>query len=249
MVMVSIERKQAVALVRYDRGGSANALNAQAMAELIATAEALRADRTIQAVVLTGTARLFCAGIDLSDSTLWGDKDDLTSDAPFIAAEMGKALCDAWASLPQLTIAALEGAAIGGGAVLAQAMDWRVMARSSRMRLPEARLGFNLAWGGIPRLVALVGAARAKRMLFSDMDLGAEMAAAWGVADAVVDDGTAVEAALALAADTLIVPAPVMRMTKRAISAQVEAPHLAHADAEQFLLSIWMSKRPAAVSP
>lgn len=243
MGMVSVERSGAVALVRYDRGGSANALSAAAMADLIATAESLRGDRSVGAVVLTGTPRVFCAGIDLSDPALWGDKGEVGSEAPLAAAEQGKALCEAWASLPQLTVAAVEGAAIGGGAVLAQALDWRVMGRSARMRLPEARLGFNLAWGTLPRLVSLIGPARAKRALFTDMQIDAAMAEAWGLADAVVDDGAAVAEATRLAAEAAQVPGAVLRMTKRAIAAQVEAPHLAHADADQFLLSIWMAQR------
>lgn len=242
MGVVSIERHESVALVKYDRGGSANALSAAAMADLIAAADELRADRAVHAIVLTGTERVFCAGIDLSDTALWGEEAEHLSDAPLAAAEQGKALCDAWASLPQLTIAAIEGAAIGGGAVLAQALDWRVWGRRARMRLPEARLGFNLAWGGLPRLVALAGPARAKRMLFSDMQVSADMAEAWGLAEAVVDDGATVAEAMRLAVEAAAVPGPVLRMTKRAIAAQVEAPHLAHGDADQFLLSIWMSK-------
>ncbi len=243
MGVVSVERDGAVAVVRYDRGGAANALSAAAMAELTAVAHEIRTDRDLAAVVLTGTARVFCAGIDLSDPALWGAPDEVLSPAPLAAAEQGKALCEAWAALPQLTIAAIEGAAIGGGAVLAQALDWRVMARSARMRLPEARLGFNLAWGTLPRLVALVGPARAKRALFTDMQIDASTAEAWGLADAVVEDGASVAEALRLATEAAAVPAPVLRMTKRAIAAQVEAPHLAHADADQFLLSIWMARR------
>lgn len=243
MGLVSVERSGAVALVRYDRGGSANALSAAAMAELIAVADSLRADRAVAAVVLTGTPRVFCAGIDLSDPALWGEPGEEQSPAPLAAAEQGKALCEAWAGLPQITVAAVEGAAIGGGAVLAQALDWRVMGRSARMRLPEARLGFNLAWGTLPRLVSLIGPARAKRALFTDMQIDAALAADWGLADAVVDHGAAVAEAMRLAAEAAQVPGPVLRMTKRAIAAQVEAPHLAHADADQFLLSIWMAQR------
>jgi enoyl-CoA hydratase/3-hydroxyacyl-CoA dehydrogenase len=160
------------------------------------------------------------------------------------SAELGKILCENWAALPQVTIAAIEGVAIGGGALLAQALDWRVMAKSASMYLPEARLGFNLAWGGLPRLVSLVGPARAKRALLTGFTLDAGRAEAWGLADVITEDGRAVDAAMRLAEETLGVPALTRRMTKRAVAAQVDASHFAHADAEQFLLCAWMAERP-----
>lgn len=241
MSMVSVERSDGIALVRYDRGGSANALNEEAITELSEVARALRKDDSLQAVILTGTPRGFCAGIDLADSALWGE--GALAMTPLKSAELGKVLCENWAALPQVTIAAIEGVAIGGGALLAQALDWRVMARSASMYLPEARLGFNLAWGGVPRLVSLVGAARAKRALLTDFTLDAHQAETWGLADAIAEDGGAVDVAMRLAEETLNVPATTQRMTKRAVAAQVEASHLAHADAEQFLLCAWMAER------
>ncbi|MBP2231191.1 enoyl-CoA hydratase/3-hydroxyacyl-CoA dehydrogenase [Azospirillum agricola] len=234
MRLVSIERLDGVALVRYDRGGRANALNAAAMEELTDAAHRLRTDGSLRAVVLTGAATVFSGGLDLSDPRLWpAGADALEQHA---AVERGRALCEAWAALPQFTIAAVEGAAVGGGGVLAMALDLRIFGRGAHLRLPEARLGFNLAWGGLPRLVSLVGPARAKRLLFTDLRVDSSLALDWGLADLVAEDGAVVTESLRLAQDAAMVPPLALRMTKRAIDAQSDQTRLAHGDSDQFLL-------------
>lgn len=234
MSFVSVEQSDEVALVRYDRGGRANALSAAAMTELTDAAHRLRTDTTVRAVVLTGTATVFSGGIDLSDPQLWPTGGDVLEQ--HAAVERGRILCDAWAALPQLTIAAVEGPAIGGGGVLAMALDWRVFGRGAHLRLPEARLGFTLAWGGLPRLVSLVGPARAKRMLFTDLRVDSGLALDWGLAVLVAEDGAVVADSLRLARDAATVPPLILRMTKRAIDAQTDQTRLAHGDSDQFLL-------------
>lgn len=241
MSMVSIERDDGVAVVRYDRGGKANALNLAAIEALIDAAHALARDDRIRAVVLTGTPALFCAGIDLKDPALWQHGDPLATQR---ALARGEALCRAWSELPQLTIAAIEGAAVGGGAVLALACDWRVLGADAFLRLPEVRLGLPLAWGGLPRLASLIGPARAKRALFTDLQLDAGTAETWGLADRVAPTGAAVHAATALARDAAACPTLALRLTKRAIDAQFDASPLAHAQTDQFLLCHLLS--PAA---
>lgn len=242
MSMVSIERDDGVAVVRYDRGGKANALNLAAIEALIDAAHALARDDRIHAVVLTGTSALFCAGIDLKDPALWQHGDPLATQR---ALARGEALCRAWSELPQLTIAAIEGAAVGGGAVLALACDWRVLGADAFLRLPEVRLGLPLAWGGLPRLASLVGPARAKRALFTDLQLDAGTAETWGLADRVAPTGAAVHAATALARDAAACPTLALRLTKRAIDAQFDASPLAHAQTDQFLLCHLLSPAKA----
>ncbi|WP_342067083.1 enoyl-CoA hydratase/isomerase family protein [Achromobacter kerstersii] len=241
MSMVSIERDDGVAVVRYDRGGKANALNLAAIEALIDAAHELARDDRIRAVVLTGTPVIFSAGIDLKDPALWQQGDPLATQR---ALARGEALCRAWSELPQVTIAAIEGAAVGGGAVLALACDWRVLGADAFLRLPEVRLGLPLAWGGLPRLASLVGPARAKRALFTDLQLDAATAEAWGLADGVAPKGEVVHAATALARDAAACPTLALRLTKRAIDAQFDASPHAHAQTDQFLLCHLLS--PAA---
>ncbi|MNL35546.1 putative enoyl-CoA hydratase echA8 [compost metagenome] len=131
---------------------------------------------------------------------------------------------------------------------MALACDWRVLTDSAFLRLPEVRLGLPLAWGGLPRLASLVGPARAKRALFTDLQLDADTAQAWGLADVVAPAGEALHAARALARDAAACPPLALRLSKRAIDAQFDASHLAHAQTDQFLLCHLLSQ-PTAVSP
>lgn len=245
MSMVSIERDDGVAVVRYDRGGKANALNLAAMEALIDAAHTLARDDHIRAVVLTGTPSIFSAGIDLKDPALWGHDDPLVTQRMLAR---GEALCRAWSELPQVTVAAIDGAAVGGGAVLALACDWRVLGANAFLRLPEVRLGLPLAWGGLPRLASLVGPARAKRALFTDLRLDASMAEDWGLADCIAPADQVLDAATALAREAAACPTLALRLTKRAIDAQFDANRHAHAQTDQFLLCHLLSPAAAAAA-
>jgi enoyl-CoA hydratase/carnithine racemase len=238
--MVTIERHGDIALVRYDRGGKANALSHAAADALLAAARQLALACDLRAVVLTGTPRAFSAGIDLSDPAWWGATDPLATQQ---SLQQGELMCRAWAELPVPTIAAIEGPAIGGGAVLASCCDWRVMAEGAFIALPEVRLGMPLAWGGLPRLAALVGPARAKRLLFTDLRLDATDAMGWGLADALAPTGEAVAVALRLAADAATCPPVALRLTKRAVDAQCFPAAVAHAQTDQFLLCHLLAQR------
>jgi len=84
----------------------------------------------------------------------------------------GVRLCKAWETMPQITIAAMEKMAVGGGVALALACDWRVLGRDAYLYVPEVKIGLNLQWGALPRLITLVGPARAKRRIFAATSSG-----------------------------------------------------------------------------
>ncbi|QEI06626.1 enoyl-CoA hydratase/isomerase family protein [Pigmentiphaga aceris] len=242
--MVTIERHGMIAVVRYVRGAKANALSLAAANALLNAARELADDKTLRAVVLAGSPKVFSAGIDLSDSGWWGADDPLATQQ---ALARGELMCRAWAELPMLTIAAIEGAAVGGGAVLANCCDLRVMGDGAFVAFPEVRLGVPLAWGGLPRLVALLGPARAKRLLFSDLRLDGASAMEWGLADALAPAGQAVDVALGLAREASECPPISLRLTKRAIDAQAYPTAPAHAQGDQFLLCHLLAQRAKIV--
>jgi enoyl-CoA hydratase len=118
-----------------------------------------------------------------------------------------------------MTIAAIEGYAVGGGLALSVALDWRVMARDAFVSLPEISLGIPLTWGTLPRLVNLVGPAKAKRLAILCERVGAEAALAMGLIDEVCDREKSIEAARRLADLALDKPRHSVRMTKEAVNA------------------------------
>lgn len=228
-----------VAVVRYDRGDKANALSPEAMRQLRAAAQSFEDDLDTSVVILTGTARAFSAGFDLKDGERkMARAAGLASERR--AVSIGPKMCRAWSSLEQVTIAAIEGHCIGGGVALAVSLDFRVCGRSAHFRVPEVALGLNMSWGSLPRLVALMGPARAKQaVLFADTRIESAEAAAWGLVETVVEDGKALTHALAMAERIAALPPMPVRMTKTTID-RISRAHddaTSHMDLDQFVLT------------
>lgn len=235
MAIVDIEREGAIAVVRYDRGGKANALNEESITALIQTADELSADDTLQVVVLTGTQNRFSAGVDLNDDQLWRVNADVVSRHSAMA--LGGIMCERWRTLPQITVAAIEGPAVGGGGILALAADFRIMAQGSFFQFPEVRLGMTLGWGGLPLLSSLIGPTQAKRVLFTNARIGEDEATSLGLCDRISPPGEAVEAAMVFARTIAECPPLALRMTKRAIDRELRANWAASYEADQFYLA------------
>ncbi len=234
----TVEKQGPVALVRFDRKGNLNAFNDEAIADLTDIARHFQADLETQAVVLTGTDKAFSAGIDLKErqKRFAGGQSDLELRRTYYA---GVQLCRAWEEMPQITIAAIERMAVGAGVALPLALDWRVMGREAFLYVPEVKIGINLQWGALPRLITLVGPARAKRICILCERMGADHALDWGLVDEIADDGNVVEAALEMARTAASMPAPAVRIVKEAVNATANALHRAvsYADADQSQLS------------
>src|SRR5690606_13854282 len=90
----------------------------------------------VHIVVLTGASDIFSAGIDLKDPQKWDETETGLLERRDVAQRGGR-LCKLWEELPQITVAAIEGAAVGGSAALALACDWRVAATNAFIYLPE----------------------------------------------------------------------------------------------------------------
>ncbi len=179
-----------VAVVRLDRP-KVNALCAAMLAEIRSVAERLSAEPP-GAVVIWGGERCFAGGADIPEIL-----DE--SSGPEVAARFHAAL-DAVAAIPRVTIAAVTGFALGGGLELALACDLRVAATNVRLGLPEVQLGIIPGGGGNVRLPRLVGAARAKELIFTGRHVLAEEAARIGLVDRVAEADDVYETALELAA-------------------------------------------------
>jgi enoyl-CoA hydratase len=234
---VTVEREGNIAVVTFDRKGSLNAFNQEVILELTDVARRFQDDLRTQAVVLAGAPGAFSAGIDLKDTATWEAlDDDVALRERFYR---GVRLCQAWEDMPQVTIAAMEKLAVGAGCAIALACDWRVLARDAYLYVPEVKIGLNLQWGALPRLVTLVGPARAKRIVLLCEKMNAEHALDWGLVDEVAEPGRTVGRALELARVAAAMPAATTRMVKQAVNATANALHRASAfaDADQSALT------------
>jgi methylglutaconyl-CoA hydratase len=177
------------------------------------------ADRTLRVVIVTGAGtKAFCAGADLKERA----RMDEGAVAGFHRAI--RAAFDGFESLPQPVIAAINGAALGGGLELALACDLRIAAEGAELALPEVGLGIIPGAGGTQRLPRLIGAARAKELILTARRLGAAEALAFGLVGQVVPAAGLGDAALALA-ERVARNAPLsLRQAKRAVDRGLSLP-------------------------
>jgi enoyl-CoA hydratase/carnithine racemase len=171
--------------ITIDRASKHNALARTVLAELAAAVRSLGAQPALRYLVITGAGeRYFAAGGDLRDLASVRDEAGVHA----MMDEAGGAL-EAVRRCPVPVLAYLNGDAIGGGAELALACDLRLQASHARIGYIQARLAITSAWGGGPDLYALIGPARALRMMSRTELVDAEQALAWGLADSVIRDG------------------------------------------------------------
>jgi len=176
-----LERQGHLALVTLNRPERRNALSKALLLRLGEIGRQLAQDPDVRAVVLTGAGdRAFCAGADLKERSQMSD-DEIRAQLSLYQSELG------WLSAPHFpTIAALNGAALGGGLELALMCDLRVAVREAELGLPETRLAIIPGAGGTQRLVRVVGEARAKELILLGRRLTADEALQLGLVHRVV---------------------------------------------------------------
>jgi enoyl-CoA hydratase/carnithine racemase len=215
---VEVERQGEIAIVRINREDRLNAFNAELSRELTEVAQQFHQDHDTHAVILTGKGRAFSAGADLKEK-----RPEATFPEQRDRSHLGRFLCRAWEEMPQTTIAAIEGWAVGAGVAISISCDWRVMAEDAFLYVPEVKIGLTLQWQAIPRLVSLVGPARAKRIVMLCEKMPAKQALEWGLVEEIAPPGGAVDKAMELARAACEMPYPIMTMSKQAINATANA--------------------------
>jgi len=175
-----------LAVLTLSRAEGRNALSRAMVAQLSAALRELSAappSAAVAVVLASSVPRVFCAGADLAERA--------ATPAADVAAAVAalRALVASVAALPMPTVAALDGAAVGGGLELALACDLRVASEGALLALPEAALGVIPGAGGCARLPRLVGPAAAKALVFGARRLRAAEAAAMGLVHEAVAGG------------------------------------------------------------
>lgn len=169
------------------------------------------------AVIGQGDARVFCAGSDMREFP------EIVAAPATSKILYENHVLRRLATLAIPTIAAIDGAALGGGLELALACDLRVASRSASLGLPEAAIG-GLASNGSQRLTKIVGPARAKHLLLTGEPISAAKAEQWGMITEMVMDGTAQDRAMNIAG-TIASKAPKsIRLSKQLVDLAVDLP-------------------------
>lgn len=192
-VLVS-KREDGIATITLNRPEAANALSLQMLCELHEAIGEIRFDRFVRCVIVTGAGeKAFCAGADLKERAGM-DTTQVRKTVSLIRGNLNDL-----ESLPQPVIAAVNGAAFGGGTELALACDIRVASEQAKFGLTETSLGIIPGAGGTQRLPRLIGKGRAKELIFTARRIDAKEALAIGLVEYVVPAGALLDKALEIA--------------------------------------------------
>jgi len=209
----------AVATISLNRPKCRNAVDGPTAAALRVAFEAFEADPALAVAVLTGVGDHFCAGADLvalADPALRNVIEPTgTSPGPMGPTRM---------LFAKPVIAAIEGYAVAGGLELALTCDLRVVGRSAKFGVFSRRWGVPLVDGGTVRLPRAIGMSRALDLILTGRVVGAEEALAIGLVNRITDDGTALEAAQALALQIAAFPQSCLRADRASAYAQWGRP-------------------------
>lgn len=209
--VVEVEVRGAVVLVTLNRPRVLNALDRALTAELGRVADRLETEASLKVAVTRGAGRAFCVGNDLAETV-----EFTLAEAEAHAATQA-AVLDRWAALPLITIAAVDGFALGGGLMLAACHDLRVAAERASFGLPEITLGWPPGYG-IHRLICLLGEARAREVILSGARLDAEGARRIGLVNRVVPPERLLQEALGWGDELASLPGGGIRASKRLLT-------------------------------
>jgi len=217
-----VDRADGVATLTLNRPQALNALSRELRGALRAAFAELSQAGDVDVVILTGSGRAFCAGLDLKE--LGGESSSGGTSGGKSGEEIGAAvggegasIVDALAACPLPIIGAINGFAITGGFELALACDVLIASSEARFADTHARVGILPGWGLSQKLSRAIGIYRAKELSLTGNYLSAEEAAAWGLVNRVVPPAELLPACRTLAQDMRSCVPEVMRAYKRVI--------------------------------
>jgi enoyl-CoA hydratase/carnithine racemase/predicted thioesterase len=249
---VTVEVANRIATITLNRPRAANAINVEMTDELERLIAWLAGHpQEVRVVVISGAGDAFCGGVDLKDVA------GLSLEAARTLSLRQANLCLALERLPQPVIAAVNGAAFGGGCTVAYSCDLRLASHAARFAMPEIKRGWPPGFG-IAQLTALVGKARALEMCLTGEAITATQALEWGLVNELMPGVMLMKSTQQLAERLLLLPAEALRQTKRLIHLdEGQLPKVTHrADTEAYLrclelldaregISAFMEKRSA----
>lgn len=234
---LNLERQGPIAYVTFNRPHVANALSYAHLAEIEHCALSFREDADTRVVIFSGAGKHFSSGADIEEMRA-GSCDPMVLKRR--RWRIGERALHAILGIDQITIGAWNGGALGGGACLATAMDFRIGSRDCFIQYPEIDLGLNLMWQSLPLTIHLVGPTRAKRLVIGGERVHADTLLAWGLLEEIVERDELMQRATAFA-KTYVNKSPVAaQMIKRSIN-QINGAldrALTHMDADQNLFTL-----------
>lgn len=193
MEYLSWSYENLVATIKINRP-PANALSSGLLKELSAVLDEIEPNDEIRVILIHGEGRFFSAGADIKEFTSFKSGEEFTGHAGY-----GQDLFERMERFPKPIIAAIHGAALGGGLELAMACHFRLVTENAKLGLPELQLGLVPGFAGTQRLPRYVGVARAAEMLFTSDPISGEEAVKYGLANHAYPEDQLLESAYKMA--------------------------------------------------
>jgi enoyl-CoA hydratase len=187
---VELTKQDVVATISFTPETGVNIFSSRVIGNLGVLVQRVAEDHRVRYLVFRGHGKVFLAGADIAEMA------SFTEDRGRAFSANGHNVFNAIAALPQITFAAINGHALGGGCELSLACDFRIMVATAKIGLPETTLGLIPGWGGTQRLPKIVGDPQARRMIFSGTPIAAEEALRVRLVDEVVPTADDLDAAL-----------------------------------------------------
>lgn len=218
---LEVERMKPVLKISFNRPNRANAMNEQMDNEINEILTELNNDSEYKFVVFTGNGKTFSSGADMND--VLSELENNTQDTAWIRNDQIKRqeFLRKFDALDQITIAAINGPMYGAGFALAMVCDFRIMSESATACLPEVERGLFFSGGGTPRLVNLIGHAKAKELIMLGEVVDAEESLRIGLVNKVVPGDQLMNATDELLAKLNKSPFSPIRVTKKIVNASI----------------------------
>ena len=217
MKNIIVEVENEIAVVTISREKYLNALNSETLAELRECFENIAERKDVRVLILTGAGKkAFVAGADISE---------MVNATPAEGRKMGMLAKEAFMlleTMPQVTIAAVNGYALGGGCEISMACDIRIASDNAKFGQPEVGLGILPGFGGTQRLARLVGKGRAKELIFTCDQIDAQEAYRIGLANKVVPQEELLDTCKAMAEKIMSKGSYAISLAKEAINTGLE---------------------------
>jgi enoyl-CoA hydratase/carnithine racemase len=228
------KRDDHIAIITLNRPDQLNTLNSTLMREIEHVTEEFHDDIETRVVIFTGAGKYFSGGADLREP-----RKPATLLEKSRAKMIGPRMIRKIFMMDQITIAAINGGAFGGGACIVSACDFRIGDENCMAGFPESKLGMNLSWVAVPLVVHLIGPTFAKEMIILGKNNKASTLLKWGFLNEVVPKEKLLERAIIIAKNYAEMPPIPAQMIKKSVNHIIGALDQAimHMDADQHSLT------------
>ncbi len=229
------KREDNIAIITFNRPEKLNTLTTNLMTEIEKLTEDFQKDTETRVVIFTGAGRYFSGGRDLTEQE--GPTNVLGRQR---AIQNGPRMVRKLYMMDQITIAAINGGAFGGGCCIASALDFRIGDEKCYAGFPESRLGMSLSWTILPIIVHLIGPTFAKEMTILGKNNDAQTLLKWGFLSEVVPLDNLLNRAIEIAkkfAAMPPIPAQMIKKTINHISGALDQA-IMHMDMDQLMLTL-----------